>query len=84
MAHSASAKKRIRQNEKARIRNKTYVKKFISALAQEDQTLAMESYKNAIKIIDRTATKGVIHKNAAARKKSRLYKKLKAFNIENQ
>jgi small subunit ribosomal protein S20 len=83
MAHSVSAKKRIRQNEKAKLRNKsyksrmkTYVKKFITSLTQDDHTLAMETYKDAVKIIDRTATKGVIHKNSAARRKSRLSKKL--------
>jgi small subunit ribosomal protein S20 len=91
MAHSASAKKRIRQSEKARLRNKsyksrmkTYIKKFLTSLEQENKEAAVEAYKMAAKIIDRTASKGVIHKNAAARRKSRLSKKLKVFTVENQ
>jgi small subunit ribosomal protein S20 len=72
-----SAEKRLRQSEKNRLRNsavkstmKTAVKKAISAKGQES------ALKDAISAIDRAASKGVIHKNAAARKKSRLVKKL--------
>jgi small subunit ribosomal protein S20 len=71
-----SAEKRQRQNEKRRLRNsavqssmKTAVKKVISARGQD------VALKKALSAIDRAASKGVIHKNAAARKKSRLVKK---------
>jgi len=91
MAHSASAKKRIRQNEKARLRNKSYksrmktsIKKFLSILNESDPSKAMEAYKNVSTIIDRTASKGIIHKNAAARRKSRLAKKLKNLTVKEE
>jgi small subunit ribosomal protein S20 len=74
MPNLASAKKRLRQSEKKRVRNqaaktriKTEVKK---ALAGEDNL--------AISVIDRAAAKGILHRNTAARKKSRLAKKLTA------
>jgi small subunit ribosomal protein S20 len=91
MAHSASAKKRIRQNERARLRNKSYksrmktsIKRFLSILNQADPSEAMEAYKNVSMMIDRTASKGVIHKNAAARRKSRLFKKLKSLTAKEK
>jgi small subunit ribosomal protein S20 len=91
MAHSLSAKKRIRQSEKARIRNKsyksrmkTYIKKFISSLSSGDNEASEKAYKEAAIIIDRTASKGIIHKNAAARRKSRLFKKLKNLTQKEQ
>ncbi len=83
MAHSLSAKKRVRQNLKARARNrarkeqiKEPVKAFTAALTAGDFTKAAEQLKIAVKKMDRVATKGTIHKNAAARKRSRLTKRL--------
>ncbi len=71
-------KKALRVNEKARIRNKaamtrlkTFVKKVQTAPSKEE---AVEHLKNATTIIDRTARKGIIKKETAARKKSRLTK----------
>ena len=85
MAHSISAKKRVRQNLKARARNrarkdqiKEPVKAFTSALTAGDFKKAEEQLKLAVKKMDRIATKGTIHKNAAARKRSRLTKRLNA------
>ena len=85
MAHSLSAKKRVRQNLKARARNrarkeqiKEPVKAFTSAIAAADWTKAEEALKTAVKKMDRIATKGTIHKNTAARKRSRLTKRLNA------
>jgi small subunit ribosomal protein S20 len=79
MANSAQAKKRIRQAEKHRLHNasmrsrfRTYVKKVIKAIDSGDKTAAEDAYKAAVPVIDRTARKGLIHPNKAARHKSRL------------
>jgi len=84
-----SVLKRIRQNAKRRLRNKaaisrmkTYIKKFLNALEEKSENL-QEIFKTTIKIIDKTASKGIIHKNTAARKKSRLTKKLLKVSKEN-
>lgn len=82
MANIKSQIKRNRQNEKARLRNKavrselkTRVKNAEAAAASGDEAAAPAATK-AISTIDRAASKGVIHRNAAARKKSRLAKRL--------
>lgn len=86
MAHSSSAKKRIRQNESHRSRNRwrlrsmrESIKAFEAKLAEGDAKGAAESYRACSAVIDRTAQKGVIHKNQAARRKSRLSRRLKAL-----
>ncbi|KAF0139840.1 MAG: 30S ribosomal protein S20 [Ignavibacteriales bacterium] len=78
MAHHKSAKKRIKTSEKKRVRNKaalskvkTLVKKVFSL---EDKVEAAAVLKEATKVLDKTAAKGKIHKNNAARKKSALTK----------
>ena len=83
MASHKSAKKRIRSNEKKRITNKsikseikTKVKK---TLASTDKTEAEKLYKEAVAMLDKNSTKNVIHKNNAARKKSRLTKHLNSL-----
>lgn len=83
MAHTLSAKKRIRQNEKRRILNKsyksmmkTYIKKFLSALDSGDVKLAETRLHEAVKVISKLGSKGIIHKNQASRRISRLTKKL--------
>ena len=81
MANIKSQMKRNRQNEVRRVRNKgvrsemrTRTKSAVAAAeAGEDTT---EALRMAIKRIDKAAQKGVIHKNAAARKKSRLVKRI--------
>lgn len=85
MAHSISARKRVRQNVTHRARNRwrlrsmrTAIKEFNQKVAQGTAAEAAEAFKAASKIIDRTAQKGVIHKNQAARRKSRLSARLKA------
>ena len=85
MAHSLSAKKRIRQNLKRRARNrarkervKTQIKAFNATLATGDATAAEQELRKAVQLLDRTAAKGTIHKNAAARKRSRLTRRLNA------
>ena len=83
MAHSLSAKKRIRQNVKSRARNrwrkdqmKDVVKAFDAAVLAGDAEKAAEQLKACYKRLDKVAAKGTIHKNAAARCKSRLTKRL--------
>ncbi|MFP4441839.1 MAG: 30S ribosomal protein S20 [Spirochaetia bacterium] len=85
MAGRGSAEKRNRQNEKRRIRNKsiksevrTSIKKFHTALAEKNKDQADQYLKDVEKKIDSAAGKGIYHKNNAARKKQRLYKKLHA------
>lgn len=82
---SKSVLKRIRQSEKRRLRNqtwktkiKTYVKKVEETIAKNDRELLQNVLKEAIKIINKAASKGVIHKNTASRKISRLMKKANA------
>ncbi|MCU1467970.1 MAG: ribosomal protein [Actinomycetia bacterium] len=81
MANIQSQKKRNRQNEKRRVRNKgvrselkTRVKVAVQAVTDGDSN-APDSVKAAQKRIDKAASKGVIHKNAAARRASRLMKR---------
>lgn len=82
MANNKSAEKRILVNNKKRARNaahksalKTTIKKFEAAVAH-DPTSASTHLQKAIRALDQAAAKGLIHKNAAARKKSRLTKNL--------
>ena len=89
MAHSLSAKKRIRQNEKRRARNrarkdllKTEVKAFNAVLTAGDFAKAEEQLKSVVSRLDRTAAKHTIHKNTAARKRSRLTRKLNALRAK--
>lgn len=79
MANTAQAKKRARQAEKHREHNasmrsmvRTYLKKVYAAVEAGDKTLAETSYQAAVPVIDRMANKGLLHKNKAARHKSRL------------
>jgi len=83
LANIKSAKKRNRQNEKRRLLNRifrgsarTQVKNARSAIQSGDKLKAEEEVSEAISKLDRTASKGVIHKNNAARRKSRLMKRL--------
>jgi small subunit ribosomal protein S20 len=87
LANSVQAKKRARQNEKSRQHNaslrsmvRTYLKKVDAAIASGDQANAQEAYTAAVPVIDRMADKGIIHKNKAARHKSRLNTKVKALS----
>ena len=86
MANIKSAKKRILVAEKKTARNKmvksalkTTIKKFEAAVAAKNVEEAQASFVKATKALDMAAQKGVVHKNMAARKKSRLAAKLKAM-----
>ena len=79
MANSAQARKRARQADKSRMHNaalrsrlRTSIKKVINAIEAGDKQGAQEAYKAAVPEIDSMSNKGLIHKNKAARHKSRL------------
>ena len=85
MAHSLSAKKRVRQNLKARARNrhrkeqiKETVKGFTAAVTTGALDKAATALNEVARRLDKVAAKGTIHKNTAARKRSRLAKRLNA------
>lgn len=84
MANTKSAKKAIKVQERRRVRNqmvktkvRTFLKRANQAVAGDDSEKA-EAIKNAISQLDKAVAKGIVHKNTAARKKSRLVKKLNA------
>lgn len=86
MANSPQARKRARQAEKRRKHNaalrsvvRTSIKKVIAAVASGDAEQAKQALSAAVPVIDRMADKGIIHKNKAARHKSRLNEKVKAL-----
>jgi small subunit ribosomal protein S20 len=83
LANIKSQIKRNKQNQKRRMRNRvyrgtarTYVRKAEAAIKVGDAQASQEEVLKAIKALDKAASKGVIHKNNAARRKSRLVKKL--------
>ena len=86
MANSVQAKKRARQNEKRRQHNaslrsmvRTYIKKVDAAIASGDHAAAQEAYTASVPVLERMADKGILHKNKAARHKSRLNTQVKAL-----
>jgi small subunit ribosomal protein S20 len=86
MANTAQAKKRARQAEKSRIRNtgqrsnlRTFIKKVVAAIELGDKEQAQSAYRAVVSIIDAAVTKGLIHKNKAARNKSRLNSKVRSM-----
>jgi len=86
MANTAQAKKRARQAEKNRIRNsgqrsnlRTFIKKVIVAIESGDVEQAKAAYATAVPIIDSAVNKGILHKNNAARNKSRLNTRVRAM-----
>ena len=86
MANSAQARKRAKQAESRRGHNagfrsmvRTYIKNVIAAIEAKDYDKATTAYNEAVPVIDRMADKGIIHKNKAARHKSRLNTAIKAL-----
>jgi len=86
VANFPQSRKRARQNDKARKHNaslrsmvRTYIKKVIAAIEAKDVEAAKVAYERAVPVIDRIADKGIIHKNKAARHKSRLNAAIKAL-----
>ena len=86
MPNHKSAKKRVRQNEKRRVINRsnrsalrTQIKKLRSALSGGDQNQTQELLNPTVSAIDKAVNKGLLHKNTAARYKSRLTWHVKAL-----
>ena len=86
MAHSLSSKKRIRQNATRRTINKirsgflkAQTRLFTDAVVAKDTATAEAEFKKLTKQIDQTCAKGVTHKNQAARRKSRMQRRLNAI-----
>lgn len=89
MAHSLSAKKRIRQNAKRRLINrarksqvKTQIKRFEAALSSGDVQTASEQFRLVVKKLDKVAATSTMHKKTAARKKSHFAKKLNSLKAK--
>ncbi|MCG8452843.1 MAG: 30S ribosomal protein S20 [Spirochaetales bacterium] len=87
MPNSNDAAKRHRQSLKRRTHNRairsrvrTSIKAFEAAVAGKDKTVATTAYAEFVKLIDTAAGKGLYHSNTAARKKSRLHKKLASLS----
>lgn len=83
MANIKSAIKRNKQNEKRRFRNRVYrgsarsfIKKARVAIENGDKEAAEMAVRDAVSALDKAAQKGVLHKNNASRRKSRLMKRL--------
>ena len=86
MANTAQARKRARQSVKVNAHNsalrstlRTAIKKVLKAVEAGDKAAAMISYQENVSVIDRIADKKIIHKNKAARHKSRLTAAIKAL-----
>jgi small subunit ribosomal protein S20 len=86
LAHSKSAEKRIRVSERRRQRNRVYrsssrtlVRRAEAAIQSGDAEQADAAVLSAVAMLDRSAAKGIIHRNNAARRKSRLMAKLNAM-----
>ena len=86
MANTPQAKKRIRRNARrtevngARVsRIRTFIKKVESAIALGDKTAAAAALVNATRKLDKAVSKGVVHKNQAANRKSAISKKVSAL-----
>lgn len=86
MANTIQAKKRARQAQATRVENgaarsamRTSIKKVLKAVQDKDAANATAAYRQAVSTIDRIAGRGVIHKNTAARYKSRLNTRVRAL-----
>ena len=86
MANTEQARKRARQNDKQRAHNaslkssfRTAIKKIMKAVLSGDKKVAKETFDSNVAIIDRIADKKIVHKNKAARHKSRLNAAIKAL-----
>jgi small subunit ribosomal protein S20 len=89
LANHKSALKRIRSSERKRLRNRTVrsttrtiVKRARTTLQEGDADTARQAIHEAIRTLDKAVSKGVIHRNNAARRKSRLMKQLAALEAQ--
>lgn len=90
MANIASAKKRARQAEKHRAHNaslrsrlRTLIKKVVLAVDAGEIDKAQAAFREAVPVIDSSVNKGLIHRNKAARSKSRLSARIKALTLQS-
>lgn len=86
MANTAQARKRARQADKQHLLNqgqlsnlRTSIKKVVKAIAEGNKEVATEAFKQAMPVIDSAANQGMIHKNKAARHKSRMNAQIKVM-----
>ena len=83
MSAKGSELKRVRQSRKANLINKSYKSKISTAvknvLKENKKDLVEKKLNEAVKLIDKVASKGIIHKNKAANKKSNLYKHINSL-----
>jgi len=86
LANSRQAEKRARQAEKHRLHNqhlrsmlRTHIKRVLHAISGGDKEKAQAAFAEGVPVIDRVADKGLIHKNKAARHKSRLNTQIKSM-----
>jgi len=91
VAHSLSAKKRVRQNARKRTLNrsrksqvKTQIKHFEATLEEGNLAAAQDQFKQVVKRLDKVAATPTMHKKTASRKKSRLAKKLNALKAKQK
>ena len=87
LANTAQARKRVRQSEKSRTRNaaqksnfRTSIKKVLKSLSDKNKDQSNANFKEAMSVMDKLVIKGLIHKNKAARQKSRLNKKIQGLS----
>ncbi|MBE6649545.1 MAG: 30S ribosomal protein S20 [Ruminococcaceae bacterium] len=86
MPNIKSAKKRVKVTATKTLRNqmiksalKSSIRKYKAAVAEGNKDAALAAYKEAVKKVDKAVNKGILHKNNAARKKSRFTKQLNAM-----
>ena len=91
MPTSLSARKRVRQNAKRRTRNRivksavrTQIRKLVAALDGGDAEAARNEFRAAARALDKAVGKGTLHRNTAARQKSRLAARLKQLALQGQ
>lgn len=89
MANSPQARKRARQAQKRRARNasqrsmyRTYLKRVGAALESGDQDAAQAAFTAAVPVLDRMVRRGILHRNKAARHKSRLNAQIRALGSD--
>ena len=87
MANTAQARKRVRQADKARARNasqksnfRTSIKRVLKSLSEKDKDKSNVHLKEAVSVMDKLVMKGLIHKNKAARHKSRLNRQIQKLS----
>jgi len=90
LANTAQSKKRARQAEKNRQQNaaqrsmmRTAIKKVVKAIDAGDLASAQTTYQSMTSVVDRMASKGIIHKNKAARHKSRLNARIHSMHLQS-